>query len=87
MTTLRLSLRVAPGAPVAVLGLSSGENLYTTGTGWAKGVYVPAYVRRFPFCMSRVTIDKVEQRNRLICVEKGHIDDQAGEAVDGEEPA
>ena len=31
--------------------------------------------------MSRVTIDKVEQKNRLICVEKSHIDERAGESL------
>jgi hypothetical protein len=68
-------------APVAALGMQNGENLYNQGNKWAEGVYVPAYVRRFPFCMSRVTIDKVEQQNRLICVEKSHVDDSAGEAL------
>jgi hypothetical protein len=68
-------------APVAALGMQNGENLYNQGNAWASGVYVPAYVRRFPFCMSRVTIDKVEQKNRLICVEKGQLDDKAGEAL------
>ncbi|HET9349953.1 MAG TPA: SapC family protein [Burkholderiales bacterium] len=66
---------------VAALGMQNGENLYNQGNAWAGGVYVPAYVRRFPFCMSRVTIDKVEQKNRLICIEKSHIDDQAGESL------
>jgi hypothetical protein len=31
--------------------------------------------------MTKVTLDKVEQQNRLICVEKSHIDDKAGEAM------
>ena len=68
-------------APIAVLGMSAGENLFNVGGAWAKNVYVPAYVRRFPFCMAKVTLDKVEQQNRLICIEKSHIDDQAGEAM------
>ena len=68
--------------PVAALGISTGENLYNVDNGsWAKGVYVPAYVRRFPFCMAKVTLEKVEQKNRLICVEKSYIDDKAGEAL------
>jgi hypothetical protein len=67
--------------PVAALGMENNENLYNRGNVWASGVYVPAYVRRFPFCMSRVTIDRVEQKNRLICVEKSHIDDKAGESM------
>ena len=68
-------------APVAALGMKNGENLYNQGNKWAEGVYVPAYVRRFPFCMSRVTIDKVEQKDRLVCVEKGHVDDRTGESL------
>ena len=68
-------------APVAVLGMTAGENLFNVGGAWAKNVYVPAYVRRFPFCMAKVTLDKVEQQNRLICIEKSHLDDKAGEAM------
>jgi hypothetical protein len=67
--------------PVAVIGMVSGENLYNIGGAWAGGVYVPAYARRYPFCMAKVTLDKVEQKNRLICVEKSHIDEKAGEAL------
>lgn len=67
--------------PVAVLGMSAGENLYNQKDAWASGTYVPAYVRRFPFCMSRVQIDKVEQENRLICIEKSYIDEKKGEAL------
>jgi hypothetical protein len=67
-------------APVAVLGMATGENLYDQGGSWAPGVYVPAYVRRFPFCMARVTLNKEEQKNRLICIEKAHEDD-SGEAL------
>ena len=68
-------------APVAVLGMTAGENLYNHGGAWAGGVYMPAYARRFPFCMAKVTLDKVEQQNRLICVEKSHVDERAGEAL------
>ena len=68
-------------APVAVLGMTANENLYDNSGTWASGVYVPAYARRFPFCMAKVTLDKVEQQNRLICVEKSHLDEGAGEAL------
>jgi len=68
-------------APVAVLGMAAGENLYNNGGKWASNVYVPAYVRRFPFCMTTVTLDKVVQPNRLICVEKSHVDDKDGESM------
>ena len=43
-------------APVAVLGIQGGENLFVTKDAWAASTYVPAYARRFPFCMwSRVS--------------------------------
>jgi SapC len=67
--------------PVAVLGMTAGENLYNNGGTWAGGVYIPAYARRFPFCMTRVTLDKVEQQNRLICVEKAYLNEKDGEAM------
>lgn len=68
-------------APVAVLGMTAGENLYCDGAAWAKGVYVPAYARRHPFCMARVKLNAVEQQDRLICVEKSHLDEAGGEAL------
>ena len=66
---------------VAVLGMAQGENLFNASGTWSKDIYVPAYARRFPFCMARVTLDKVEQQNRLICIEKSYLDDQAGETM------
>ncbi|MGH8705513.1 MAG: SapC family protein [Burkholderiales bacterium] len=68
-------------APVAVLGMTAGENLYCADGAWAKNVYVPAYARRYPFCMAKVTLNKVEQQNRLICVEKSRLDEKAGEPM------
>lgn len=68
-------------APVAVLGFAAGENLYLDGARWRRGVYVPAYVRRFPFCMVKVRLNNVEQQNRLICIEKAYADDAAGEPM------
>jgi SapC len=68
-------------AAVAVLGMAGGENLFYADAGWAAGVYVPAYARRYPFCMAKVTLDKVEQKDRLICVEKAFVDERAGEAM------
>jgi hypothetical protein len=66
---------------VAVLGMSSGENLFYSKQGWVKEVYVPAYARRYPFCMARLTVDKVEHKDRLICVEKTFLDEKKGEAM------
>jgi hypothetical protein len=76
-------------APVAVLGMSTGENLFCQGDAWARGTYLPAYARRYPFCMARVTVDAAEQQNRLICVENAFVDEAQGEALfdDKGEPA
>ena len=68
-------------APVAVLGMTAGENLYVNSDGWAGGVYVPAYARRYPFCMAKVKLNDVAQQNRMICVEKAHLDESGGEAM------
>ena len=67
-------------AAVAVLGLNAGENLFYADGAWASGSYIPAYARRYPFCMARVNVNKVEQKDRLICVEKSALD-EAGEAM------
>lgn len=69
-------------APMAVLGLTAAENLFARDDGWAPNTYVPAYVRRYPFCMARVTFDNVEQSERLICVEKTALVAEGG--LDGE---
>jgi hypothetical protein len=68
-------------AAVAVLGIQAGENLFYAEGAWAGNVYVPAYARRYPFCMARVSTDNVERKERLICVEKAFIDDTRGEAL------
>ena len=67
-------------APVAVLGMTQGENLFFDGGKWIPRTYVPAYARRYPFCMATVTLDKVQQQDRLICVESTHVDDK-GESM------
>ena len=71
-------------APVAVLGLTNGENLFLANGAWDKSAYLPAYVRRYPFCMARVNLNKVEQADRLICVEKDFVDDKGETMFDAE---
>jgi hypothetical protein len=68
-------------AAVAVLGMVGAENLFLTEGSWAKGVYVPAYARRYPFCMAKVTVNSAEQKDRLICIEKEYVDPDRGEAM------
>jgi hypothetical protein len=67
-------------APVAVLGMTGGENLFVSKDAWAENTYVPAYARRFPFCMARVTANGIEQQDRLICVEKAYAG-EGGESM------
>jgi hypothetical protein len=67
--------------PMVVLGIENQQNLFSTKDGtWDAGFYVPAYVRRYPFCMTRVTVDGREQAERVACVEKRAISDK-GEAL------
>jgi len=69
-------------APVAVLGLTSGENLFYDNGSWISGVYIPAYARRYPFCMAKVNLNRVEQKDRLICIEKTYIDEHGEQMFD-----
>jgi hypothetical protein len=49
------------GAPLALLGLQEGENLFCSKTGeWRKDTYIPAYVRRYPFMLARLSQDAKE---------------------------
>ncbi|MBC7167631.1 SapC family protein [Phenylobacterium sp.] len=51
--------------PMAILGLREGENLFVNRAGaWLEGAYVPTYVRRFPFILSR------DGEAELLCIEE-----------------
>jgi hypothetical protein len=69
-------------AAIAVLGLATNENLFVVNGRWDEGAYLPAYVRRYPFCMSRVTLNAIEQADRLICVEKTYLADDGERMFD-----
>jgi hypothetical protein len=69
---------------VAIIGMAGAENLYLENGRWDETVYLPAYIRRYPFCMAKVTLDGKEQADRLVCVEKAFLaaeDDKGGEAM------
>ncbi|MPV68647.1 SapC family protein [Burkholderia sp. BE17] len=68
-------------ALVAMMGLAAGENLFHTESGWKPGSYLPAYVRRYPFCMAQVTVDGKVDPNLIVCVEKDYVTES--EADDG----
>lgn len=43
----------ANATPVAILGLRDNENLFVDANGnWEKDLYIPSYVRRYPFIFS-----------------------------------
>ena len=44
---------MASAGPMALLGLRQNENLFLDTDGqWAQGVYIPAFVRRYPFVLA-----------------------------------
>lgn len=66
---------------MAVLGIENQQNLFIgDDAAWDRAAYLPAYVRRYPFCMSRVAVNGAEQAQRIVCVEKRALDAQ-GEAL------
>jgi hypothetical protein len=74
-------------ATAVVTGMTAEENLFVSDKGWAAGRYVPAYVRRYPFCMARVTLDAVAQDDRLICVEKHALSETGTRFFDDATPS
>jgi hypothetical protein len=62
-------------APVAVLGLARGANLFVSAAGdWDPSAYLPAFVRRYPFCISKLYVDGKPSSERVVCVAKAYID-------------
>lgn len=69
---------------MAILGLEAQQNLFVgDDDAWVEGVYLPAYVRRYPFCMTRVTVDGKEQSERIACVEKRAVNARGEALYDG----
>lgn len=66
----------------ALLGLAQNHNAFGGDAGWEAGAYVPAYVRRYPFCMASVNVDGKADPDLLVCVE---ADRASTEAIDGAE--
>jgi hypothetical protein len=66
---------------VAVTGTAPGENLFVRDGRWDAQAYVPAYVRRHPFCMARMQMDNVGQPQRLVCLEKSAVVESGGERL------
>lgn len=61
---------IAAGAspmPVALVGFQAGRNDHVDAEGaWSPGAYIPAYVRRYPFCLLRES--QASDRN-ILCAD------------------
>lgn len=56
--------------PLAIVGLRPDENLFVDADGrWAEGTYVPAFVRRYPFVLSRA--DEASS-NFMVCLDESY---------------
>ena len=66
-------------APLAVLGLKQGSNLFVEGDKWTAN-YVPAYVRRYPFAMARLDGNA---NNLAVCYDSKWVgfNEETGEAL------
>ena len=53
--------------PIAVMGLNAGENMFVQDNGlFEPGVYIPAYVRRYPF----VFANDEAQKRLILCIDR-----------------
>lgn len=67
--------------PVVMTGLGGEQSLFAESVGseaapkwqWDANAYLPAYVRRYPFCMSAVAEEVKDDDDLLVCVEKSHL--------------
>ncbi len=68
---------------VALVGLQEQENLFIEDTGaWTAGCYVPAFIRRYPFVLTKQP--KGENEDVVLCIDAGsnHVtDDGMGEPL------
>jgi hypothetical protein len=64
---------------MVILGMHEGQNLFVMADGkWDRRTYMPAYVRRYPFCLVAAQEAVGEAAERLICVDPEAVDEAAG---------
>lgn len=74
---------MASAGPMALLGLRQSENLFVDTDGhWALGVYIPAFVRRYPFVLAEKPAD-VEGDDFTVFLDEGYegFNDKEGERL------
>lgn len=70
--------------PVLVTGLAKNINLFVLwDKSWDRRVYLPAYVRCYPFCVMAGPVDGRGVRERVICVERRAIHESGEPLFDG----
>lgn len=58
--------RDAVATPVAVVGVRDNENLFVDDKGaWTQNIYIPAYVRRYPFILS----ENADTQQLSLCID------------------
>lgn len=73
---------------MVILGMQQRQNLFVMGDGrWDRRAYMPAYVRRYPFCMVNGDEEASDSAKPLICVDPDAIDDQSGRLMFDEQGA
>lgn len=70
-------LRDAPTGefiPVAVLGMRQKQNLFVDAQGqWQAHRYIPAFFRRYPFCLADIPSADGQQARHMICVQEDQL--------------
>ena len=70
-------------SPVIVLGLADAQNLFIGDSGeWDRSTYVPAFVRRYPFCISRLIVEGEQRSEKVVCVATSYLDRQGAPLFD-----
>ncbi len=78
---------MASAGPMALLGLRQSENLFLDNEGqWAQGVYIPAFVRRYPFVLAEKPAG-TEGDDFTVFLDEGYegFNDQEGERLFAED--
>lgn len=63
-------------APIAVFGMTAGENLYLDGTRW-RATHLPAVMALYPFCVARL-----DDNRYAVCLDEAAT--RSGEGATGE---
>jgi hypothetical protein len=74
-----------PYAPIVVLGLADAQNLFVDAAGaWDSTAYVPAYLRRHPFCIATLQVEDVQRSEKVVCVASTHLDRRGARLFDAD---